>query len=574
MIDEIQVENLALIRKAALEPARGLTVLTGETGAGKTALLSALKLLMGERADKGAVRDGEEALSVAGRFYLAAAPSQPADGLSDRPDRSALDAPNAADGALRPDAEREVVAVRRVTADGRSRVTIDGRMASVGELASEVAPTVDLCGQHEHQQLMKPAVHLRMLDAWAGQCMAGPRAAYEEAFARAQEAASELARVLEAGAASSAKLDEARFTLSRIDAVDPREGEYDELADELAKVENAEALATATDAAHQALSGDGGALDALGEAVSALDGAARYDGALASLASSLREAGYVLEDVAREARDYRDGVEFDPEALAQRQERMAALQGLLRAYGPRMADVLARREEAADLVSLVDDAAERERAARRALDAAEEALADAARALASVREEAAPRFSRAVTAQMARLEMGGAELVCDVRPLAREQWTRAGSQAVEFLFRPGAGMQARPLSRIASGGEASRVTLAAKVVLGAVDEVDTLVFDEVDAGVGGSTAVALADVLADLARTHQVIVVTHLAQVAVRGAAHYVVRKAEGDDGMPETDLRRLAEEERPTEIARMLSGDATEASLAHAREMLARARG
>lgn len=152
-----------------------------------------------------------------------------------------------------------------------------------------------------------------------------------------------------------------------------------------------------------------------------------------------------------------------------------------------------------------------------------------------------------------------------------------GPQAVEFLFRPGAGMQARPLfARIASGGEVSRVMLAVKVVLGEVDDVDTLVFDEVDAGVGGSTAVALADVLADLARTHQVIVVTHLAQVAaVRGQAHYVVRKAAGDEGaMPETDLRQLPESERPAEIARMLSGDATETSLAHAREMLARAAG
>ena len=143
---------------------------------------------------------------------------------------------------------------------------------------------------------------------------------------------------------------------------------------------------------------------------------------------------------------------------------------------------------------------------------------------------------------------------------------------MEYLFRPGAGMQARPLARIASGGEVSRVMLAVKVVLGAVDGVDTLVFDEVDAGVGGSTAVALADVLADLARTHQVIVVTHLAQVAVRGEAHYVVRKSEGPSGMPETSLQRLSADERPAEIARMLSGDATEASLAHAREMLVQA--
>ena len=552
MIDEIQVENLALIREAALVPARGLTVLTGETGAGKTALLSALKLLMGARADKDAVRDGEEALVVSGRFYGVAL-----DGLEDADAEADL---------------RELVATRRVTADGRSRVSLDGRMASVGELARAVAPTIDLCGQHEHQQLMKTSQHVRMLDAWAGGAVAEARAAYEEAFTAAGAAAAELARVREAGEASSARLDEARFVLQRIDAVDPREGEYDELLEELGRVEHAEALAVAASAAHEALAGEEGAIDALGGAVSALDSAARYDAKLGEFADALREAGYVLEDMARETRDYREGVEFDPEALAQQQERMASLQGLLRTYGPRMEDVLARRAEAADLVSLVDDAAERECAARQELDRAEAALARAAAALAEARAEAAPRFAAAVCAQMGRLEMGGAELVCDFAPLEREQWTKAGPQAVEFLFRPGAGMQARPLARIASGGEVSRVMLAVKVVLGEADEVDTLVFDEVDAGVGGSTAVALADVLADLARTHQVIVVTHLAQVAVRGEVHYVVRKTAGEHTMPETDLRRLPDGERPAEIARMLSGDATETSLAHAREMLERA--
>ena len=559
MIDEIQVENLALIREATLVPARGLTVLTGETGAGKTALLSALKLLMGARADKDAVRDGEDSLTVSGRFYGIAS----ADG-------SESDAALAAGDF---DELRELVATRRVTADGRSRVSIDGRMASVGELARAVAPTIDLCGQHEHQQLMKTSQHVRMLDAWAGEAVAQAHAVYENAFATANAAAAELARVREAGEASSAKLDEARFVLQRIDAVDPREGEYDELLEELARVEHAETLAVAASTAHEALAGEEGAIDALGSAISALDGAARFDAKLGEFAEALREAGYVLEDMARETRDYREGVEFDPEVLAQQQERMASLQGLLRMYGPRMEDVLARRAEAADLVSLVDDAAERERAAQQELDRAEEALAQAAAALSEARAEAAPRFAEAVCAQMDRLEMGGAELVCDLAPLERGQWTKVGPQAVEFLFRPGAGMQARPLARIASGGEVSRVMLAVKVVLGEADEVDTLVFDEVDAGVGGSTAVALADVLADLARTHQVIVVTHLAQVAVRGQAHYVVQKAAGDEGaMPETDLRQLDSAERPAEIARMLSGDATETSLAHARELLERA--
>lgn len=551
MIDEIQVENLALIRKASLAPAQGLTVLTGETGAGKTALLSALKLLMGERADKSAVREGAEALTVSGRFF----------GV------------NAAEEDDLPSEDGEVVVIRRVAADGRSRVTLDGRMASVGELSQTVAPAIDLCGQHEHQRLMKPAEHLRMLDAWAGTGVAVAREAYQEAFAQAKEAEAELARVRAAGEASSARLDEARFALRQIDAVDPREGEYEEITAELARSEHAESLATAADAAHTALSGDGGALDALGSAISALEGAARFDESLGAYAESLREAGYVIEDVAREARDYRDAVEFDPDLLAEKQERMAAMQGLMRAYGPRLEDVLARRAEAAELVSLVDDAAEREAAAKRAMDEAEFRLADAAQALAAARSQAAPRFAAAVTAQMARLEMGGAQLVCAAEDLPRESWTRAGSQSIEFLFRPGSGMQARPLARIASGGEISRVMLAVKVVLGQVDEVDTLVFDEVDAGVGGSTANALAEVLADLAKSHQVIVVTHLAQVAVRGQAHYVVRKVEGADGVPETDLHELSAEERPAEIARMLSGDATETSLAHAKEMLSNAK-
>ena len=583
MIDEIQVENLALIRSASLVPARGLTVLTGETGAGKTALLSALKLLMGERADKSAVREGADALTVSGRFFglrgHGGFPEDASEGVSEGAPESASDA--GASGFGTEDvragddldaAADELVAIRRVTADGRSRVTLDGRMASVGELMRAVAPAIDLCGQHEHQRLMKPTEHLRMLDAWAGADVAAALGAYQEAFAQAKDAAAEFDRVRAAGEASTARLDEARFTLRQIDAVDPQEGEYDELTAELARSEHAETLATAADAAHAALSGDGGALDALGSAISALEGAARFDESLAAHADSLREAGYILEDVAREARDYRDGVEFDPELLAEKQERMAAMQGLMRAYGPRMEDVLARRAEAAELVSLVDDAAEREAAAQRAVDEAEARLAEAARTLAAARGQAAPRFSEAVTAQMARLEMGGAQLACSLEDLPREAWTRAGSQSVEFLFRPGVGMQARPLARIASGGEISRVMLAVKVVLGQVDDVDTLVFDEVDAGVGGSTANALADVLADLAETHQVIVVTHLAQVAVRGRAHYVVRKTEGADGMPETDLRKLADDERPAEIARMLSGDATETSLAHAREMLAAA--
>ena len=541
MIDEIHVQDVALIREATLVPARGLTVLTGETGAGKTALLTAVKLLLGGRADKDSVREGSLQLVCEGRF---------------------LDA----DG-------EEVVASRSVTADGRSRATLDGHMASAKQLAEALAPAVDLCGQHEQQRLLKTSSHVQLLDAWLGANQPGTpegkiREDYEQAFRQAKEAVEELERVREAGKSSSAQLDEARFALRRIDEVNPAPGEFDDLEARLSKAENAESLARATDTAYRCLSGEEGALDALYTAAQALEGVSSYDAQLGNAAQALQEAAYILEDVSRDVRNYRDSVDFDPQELAFQQERMSALLGLLRAFGPRMEDVFERREAAADLVSLVDDGDKREKAAQKALDAAEERLASAAEALSALREKAAPQFSRLVTEQMSRMEMGEAQLDCKVSALPREQWTLAGPQSVELTFRPGKGMQARPLTRIASGGELSRVLLAVKVVLGARDQVDTLVFDEVDAGVGGATAVALAEVLADLAKTHQVLVVTHLAQVAVRAQTHYVVRKLGGS--VPETQLVQVEGEDRVVEVARMLSGEGTQAALAHARDMLA----
>ncbi|WP_419053935.1 DNA repair protein RecN [Collinsella stercoris] len=541
MIDEIHVENVALIHEADLVPGTGLTVLTGETGAGKTALLSALKLLMGERADSSAVREGSEGALVEGRLFA---------GAHD---------------------EQGFVAQRRVGPDGRSRARVDGAMASVRELSERVSPLIDLCGQHEHQRLLDASSHVDMVDAWAGAGVTATLEAYRTALAAAQEAARELARVEEASRTQGSRLEEARFAYERICDVDPKPGEYEELEERLPRFEHAEALAGCAHEAAEALSGEGGSLDALNAAISELSRMGRVDAKLAEFADELTGAAITLEDAAAELRRYRDSVDFDPAELAQAQERFSAFKGLLRQWGPRMEDVFARRDEAAELLSLVDDADARVRRAREARDAAEDALARAARDLTKRRNTAAPRFCREVGKQMARLEMGRAELVWDSRELPRERWTAQGPCACELLYRSGAGLTPRPLRRIASGGELSRVMLAAKVVLGESDAVDTLVFDEVDAGVGGATARSLAQVLADLARTHQVIVVTHLAQVAVQGSVHYVVRRSDDGD-MPETRLVRVEGSDRVTEVARLLSGDASDESLAHARQLLSEA--
>ena len=537
MIDELHVRDVALIRDASLAPSAGLTALTGETGAGKSALLSAIKLLVGERADAGAVREGADGLEVEGRFYVRGGDP---------------------DGC---------VVSRRVGSDGRGRVRIDGRMGSVRELAEGVGATVDLCGQHEHQRLLQVQTHVEMLDAWVGESAAAALARYREALAAAAEAARELDRVRELSRTGAAALEEAEFVCRRIDEVDPAKGELADLEAKLPRAEHGDALLRSALGAREALAGEGGALDAIRDAASEVDDALRYDDALSKHADVLRGALLDLEDVAAELRDYADELDFDPEELERMRARWSELQGLLRSYGPTMADVFARRDEARGVVEAASDGGAAIERAQKAADAAEAQLADAARALDDVRREAAPRFSAAVSEQMARLEMGSAELEVAFERLPRAEWSRRGASRAEFLYRPGAGLSARPLRRIASGGEVSRVMLALKVVLGESDSAETLVFDEVDAGVGGATAVALAGVLADLARTHQVIVVTHLAQVAVVADEHYLVSKSAGD--VPETTLTPISGEDRVREVARMLSGDTGEASLAHARELL-----
>lgn len=544
MIDEIHVRDLALIKEAALAPSPRLTVISGETGAGKTALISACKLIIGARADSSLVRQGAPDAEVSGRLFT-----------------NAPTAETASDG------EDELVVCRKVSADGRSRATLNGSMASATELARTIGPLIELCGQHEFQTLLKPAGHGRILDTWS--CEAdSTAAAYRAAFERHAEAAAALEAVQAQANASHSQLDEARFTLQQIEGVNPSPGEYEEVREYLSRAEHAETLARNSHGAAAALSDEGGALDALNSAIALLDEAARADEGLAPYAASLRETCFVVEDVARDMAGYCDDIDFDSASLAHAQERMGALQGLMRSFGPTMDEVFARWEEASALVSLVDDADEQIRAAEEEVARAEEDLQAAARAYADARRSAAPAFAEAVSSVMARLDMGSAELICTVEVLDRDQWSRSGPDTVTFEFKPGKAMQPRPLARIASGGEIGRVMLAVKVVLGAKDGTETLVFDEVDAGVGGSTANALAGVLAEVAESHQVIVITHLAQVAVMADAHYTVEKTGGD--APETLLREVSGDERVREVARLLSGSATETSLAHAREMLA----
>lgn len=536
MIDEIHIRDVALIHEAQFAPHESLTVITGETGTGKTALLNALKLLIGERSDAGLVREGTEELNVEGRFFF--------------------------EGE-----EEGVVAARRVGVQGRSRVSIDGSLASVKELAMRIGSHVDLCGQHEHQHLLSPGYQRQLLDAWAGDTVLPFLEKYQASFALVNEAQTELDRLIELESADSVELDRARFALDQIAAIDPQPGEYEDLQTQLPRLEHAEMLQMEAAHVQTLLSSSEGVLEKLEGALSSLDRIAAVDGGVEEQSNAVREAYYALEDVARSMATYRDRVEFSGEELEEVQTRMASLQGLMRGFGPRMEDVFALREESEAKLAEYEGRDELIAQARKRRAAAEDELQAAARDLEKARKAAIPQFLDEVQKQMARLEMGSAKLEADLVSLPRDQWDSWGPHTCELMYAAGEAMKPQRLQKIASGGEMSRIMLALKVVLGENDKVDTLVFDEIDAGVGGSTARSLADVLRDLADTHQVIVVTHLPQVAVCGDAHYLVTKSNED--MPETSLTRISGDDRVQEIARMLSGEVNETSLGHARELL-----
>lgn len=541
MIDELHVENLALIKAATLNPSSGMTALTGETGAGKTALLSACRLAIGHRADKSMVREGERDALCDIRLFV-----------------------ENSDGA-----DSEIVASRKVSSDGRSRCKIDGAMASVSELAEVVAPHIDLCSQHDQQLLMSVATQRSLLDSWAGVDKSGVKAGYKAAFDLAKEKRKNLDEVVSLVQASDDKLQDAKRVFMQISALNPSDEDYEQISASLKKAENSELLARTSSEAKDALNGEEGALDNLNAAVVLLDEGGRADESLAELANTLREAIYIAEDVARDVTTYSSAIELDVGELEFMQERMAAYQSIMRTYGPTLEDVYKAQRQASQIIDAAENSDKSIEDAKRELAQAEDALAKAAEDLSSARAKSAPSFADAANKVLSRLHMQGARIELEIKGLSREAWTEEGPDEVRMMFVPAAGMQARQLSRIASGGELSRVMLAIRAAMGERDDVETLVFDEIDAGVGGESALALSEVLADLAKSHQVIVVTHLPQIAAKADTQYLVEKrTEHDDTW--TQLKMLDPEERVHEVARMLSGSITESSLTHARELLA----
>ena len=545
---ELTVENLAVVESVRLRLSPGFTVLTGETGAGKSLVVDAVALALGARASGDQVRSGTDAARVEAIFD--APPPLTEDPLAD----------------VLAEGEGVTIIRREVGADGRSLARVNDRAVTVGSLAGLGARLGEIHGQHEQQRLLEPARQLALLDAYgdlgagAGE-VAGRHRAWRATIAASAELltdAHELAR----------RRELLRHQVDEIGGAAPRPGEDLELEAQLRAAGHAETIARSAAEAVAALRDDGGAGDGLSNAERALAAAAQHDERFAPLAD--RAAGLAAEaaELAREAAAAGEGVELDPATCAASEERLALLYDLRRKYGDSLEAVVAFGEAASTELERLED----QEGARERLRAEEihrrTALEEATGALSAARHAAGERLAAAVNGELAPLGLPPGSFGIEIEAV---EVGPNGADRVTFTFTPNPGEPTRPLGRIASGGEASRLSLAIKVVLAAADETPLLVFDEIDAGVGGRNAAALGERLRALSRYHQVVCVTHLAQVAARADAHLRVGKRVSG-GRTLTEATELTAEERTAEIAAMLAGEGAGDEALAAAEALLRA--
>ncbi|MFM5967973.1 MAG: DNA repair protein RecN [Micrococcales bacterium] len=550
MIEEISISDLGVIGDATLEFSKGFTVLTGETGAGKTMVLSALGLLLGARADASTIRRGSSQTFVQGRWYL----------NSDKPGArenleaigSTLEAAGVNFGS------DELILNRSVSAEGRSRASANGRAVPVSTVAELGEKLVVVHGQADQLRLKSPAAQREALDQYAGPALASIKAEYEKVFRELVLAQERLDELTSDSAARAAELEELRIALELLEKADPKEGEFDSLSELAERLSNLESLRSGVQAAHEALSASelGENLDAsilLGAARKSLEPLLGADARLSEFVERLREVGYQVSDLARELSSYVSGLDSDSEqSLESIQERRSLLTSLTRRFAcdyeelPKLAEGFAKR------LAELDDSDESVENLRAQIADLQSRATSLAAEMSSIRRAAAEELSAEVSSELAGLAMGNSRLI--VRVEALEQLRLHGRDEVSILLATGAGHDARPVAKSASGGELSRIMLSIEVVLAKSAQAPTFIFDEVDAGIGGSTAIEIGRRLARLSQNAQVIVVTHLAQVAAFADKHLKVSKTQ-DGEVTSSDVVDLSGDSRTAELARMLSG-------------------
>lgn len=573
MFEEIRISSLGVIESSTLELGPGLTVITGETGAGKTMVVTALALLLGGRADTGAVRSGSPHARVEGVV-----------------EASTLPGFLAAVDELGGDTEDgRVVVARNIAAEGRSRAWVGGASVPVSRMADVTEPLVAVHGQSDQHRLLRAGAQRDALDRFAAGAVDGLLTQWQRLHAELTAVERDLDDVVTHARERALEADRLRFGLGEIEAVSPEPGEDSALAAEESRLGYADTLRTAAEQAREALSSDDDVPDALATTATArtlLDGVRDHDPEAGELADRLAELTYLLSDLAADVASYASRLEVDPHRLAAVSERRAAITALTRKYGETVEDVLAWAQEGSLRLLDLDDTDGRVAELRSEQERLRTELADAGTRLSTARQVAAGSLGTQVSAELTQLAMPHAVVTVAVaqhevaepeRPTpgvlrVGKRWLRAtasGLDEVEFLLSANSGSDARPLHKGASGGELSRVMLALEVSLAESNPVPTFVFDEVDAGVGGKAAIEIGRRLAVLARRAQVLVVTHLPQVAAYADRHVVVHK-QSDGTVTTSGLVVLDDTAREKELSRMLAGvEESDSARAHARELL-----
>ena len=555
MIEQIRIRDLGVISEATLDLGPGLTVLTGETGAGKTMVLNALGLLLGSRSDASSIRKGQEQAFVEGRWLLpkAAADRIIASGIEIEQD--------------------ELILSRSVSTEGRSRATVSGRSVPVGILSEIGEQLVVVHGQSDQIRLKSTAAQREALDQFAGADLAALLSEYSQVFASWKQISARLENLTQESSSRAREADEIRSAVEELTKLNPKPGEDSELAELAEKLTHLEELRIAASNAHEELSSESfddgrDAITAIGKARRALEQVSAHDPDLEKLAEQLREIGFSLNETAANISGYIAGLDSDGAAELERvQSRRAELTSAMRKYGPTLEEVISYLANSGtrllDLDSS-DEAIEKLVSEKKALGEKAQELAEK---ISSIRTKAAAELSSAVTAELAALAMTGASLEVQVSKLS--ELSAHGFDQVALLLSAYPGAEARPIGKGASGGELSRIMLAIEVVLAKSELAPTFIFDEVDAGVGGAAATEVGKRLAMLAKNAQVIVVTHLPQVAAFASRHLRVLKSQ-TASFTATDVVKLEGEAVVEELARMLSGlSESETGKSHAKELL-----
>lgn len=567
MLEEILIEDLGVISRAQLTFRSGLTAITGETGAGKTMLLTGLSLLMGEKADSSRVRTGADGAAVEGRI-----------GVGPRSPIRELVAE--AGGAL--DDDDTLVILRTVAAQGRSRAHLGGRSVPQALLGQVAAEFVTVHGQSEQMRLRSPARQRQALDEYIGSAHAQVLAQYRSTWAQRQETIQQITELEEQRTSRAREAELLRLGMAEIERVEPSPSEDTEVDAQIAKLSNVEDLRVGVTQAHAAIRGDDfetvsgpTAISLVESARHAIEQIADLDESLGELLSRITEISILLSEVGTDAASYLAGLTSDPQRLGQVQARRAELTTLTRSYGTTVDDVLAWASQAALRVLELEGGDERLAVLKETETRLTQQLTELAQALTSAREQGAVQLAQVVTSELEGLAMAGAQLQVDVEPDPGGPGLWGADQVLMRLI-PHPGAPASPLGKGASGGELSRVMLAIEVALAQNDQgrgsIPTFVFDEVDAGVGGKAALEVGRRLGELARSAQVIVVTHLAQVAAFADQQIVVRKSSDLTGavVTQSDVREVTGDDRIAELARMLSGqEESAAARQHAAELL-----